>query len=235
MLARHLINPAITFLLTVTCLVLGVYSYGVPLLFDCVSTGAFILIAYVFRHNVDIKTVCLLLVIENSIINLAFLSLNNNLVYVACAFLLTALTLWFVRSDKLVKPVAILLVITLFAEIYWYQIGHPAPQIYFYFFKISLSLIVRFLLLYRPHGLNYYLNSGASILRLDWFVYKTIWISCVIECAMITEFLIRHLFKINALYIYHAYEYMMHALAVWVLWLVVREAIKLQQQSLIRA
>ena len=235
MLARHLINPAITFLLTATCIVLGIYSYGVPLLFDCVSTASFVVIAYVFRHNIDIKTVCLLLVIENSIINLAFLSLNNHAIYVACAFFLSALTLWFVRSDKLVKPIAILLAITLAAEFYWYLIDYPAPQIYFYFFKISLSLIVRFLLLYRPHGLNYYLNSGANILRLDWFVYKTIWVSCVMECAMITEFLIRHIFKINALYIYNSYEYVMHALSVWILWLVVREAIKLQQQNLIRA
>ncbi|WP_131811758.1 hypothetical protein [Paraglaciecola hydrolytica] len=193
------------------------------------------MIAFTFRHNIDIKTVCILLLIENIIINLAFLSLNNNLIYTAAVFAFTAITLWYVRTDKLAKPIAILLVITLLAEIYWYQTDHPAPQIYFYFFKISLSLIVRFLLLYRPHGLNYYLDSGANILRLDWFVYKTIWVSCVIECAMICEFLIRHTLKINALYIYYSYEYIMHALAVWVLWLVVREAIKLQQQSLIQA
>jgi hypothetical protein len=215
--------------------VLGIYSFGQPLFFDTISTISFIVIAFIFRADINIKTVCILLVIENSIVNGVFLTLNNNLIYTVFAFTIPIVTLWFCRHDQLVKPIASLLIIVLISEIYWFKTDYPAPQIYFYFFKISLSLIVRQLLMYRPHGLNYYLNSGASILRLDWFVYKTIWVSCVVECAMIIEFLIRHLTGIKAMYLYNSYEYIMHGLAVWILWLVVREAIKIQYKKSLQA
>jgi hypothetical protein len=52
---------------------------------------------------------------------------------------------------------------------------------------------------------------------------------------MIIEFLVRHLLTIKALYIYNSYEYIMHSLAVWVLWLVVREAIKTQRKASLQA
>jgi hypothetical protein len=232
---KHLLIPIANTLLTGLCVLLGIYSFGQPLFFDSISTVSFIVIAFIFRYDINIKTVCILLLVENTLVNSAFLTLNNNLIYVACAFTVAIISLYFCRHDKLAKPIALLLVITLIAEVYWYKIDYPAPQIYFYFFKISLSLIVRQLLLYRPHGLNYYLNSGASILRLDWFVYKTIWVACVVECAMISEFLIRHLLGIQALYLYNSYEYIMHALAVWVLWLVIREAIKIQHKGSLQA
>lgn len=235
MLGKHLVRPSINILLTLICIALGVYSYGVPLLFDCISTFSFLVIAYIFRADINIKTVCILLVIENTIINLSFLMVSDNLIYAAICYGITAITLWVVRADTLAKPIAILLFIALANEIYWYKSGHPPPLIYFHFLKISLSLMVRFLLLYRPHGLNYFLNSGASILRLDWFVYKTIWVACIVECAMISEFLIRHSLGIHAMLIYNSYEYIMQALSVWVLWLVVREAIKIQRENVIQA
>lgn len=235
LLSKHLLIPLSNALLASLCVLLGIYSFGQPLFFDSISTISFIVIAFIFRYDINIKTVCILLLVENTLVNTAFLTLNNNLIYTAFAFTVPIVSLYFCRHDKLAIPIALLLVITLIAEVYWYKTDYPAPQIYFYFFKISLSLIVRQLLMYRPHGLNYYLNSGASILRLDWFVYKTIWVACVVECAMIIEFLVRHLLKIKALYIYNSYEYIMHSLAVWVLWLVVREAIKIQRKASLQA
>lgn len=231
LLPKHLINPITNTLLTLLCITLGIYGFGKPVVFDTVSIGAFIIIAYKFRDNIDVKTVCVLLILEYIIVNLAFKILSSNLIYTACMFAITIATLWYCRSDKLSKPIGILLVVALIAEWHWHKVDHPAPQIHFIFFKVSLSLIVRQLLMYRPHGLNYYLNISTSYLRLDWFIYKTLWVACVVECAMISEYIIRHTTDIKALYLYNSYEYIMHALAVWVLWLVLREALKIQRKK----
>ncbi|MFT4939297.1 MAG: hypothetical protein ACI88A_002337 [Paraglaciecola sp.] len=233
MVLRHYTSIALNILIIATCIALGIYTFGVPLLFDSLSALFFLVVAFYFRRDVNIKTVCILLILESLLINAIFVISTNSYYWIVAAYLLTAMTLWQVRQDKLTRIILVFLLISVCLEIYWYVIGYEGPQIYFYFLKISIYMLVRFLLLYRPHGLNYFLNSGAAILRLDWFVYQTKAVVCLIECAMISEYLLRHTFSVQPMLMYNYYQYIMQGLSVWIIWLVLREAIKIYRKNII--
>ena len=233
MVLRHYTSIAINILIIGTCIVLGISTFGIPLLFDSLSALFFLVVAFYFRKDVDIKTVCVLLILESLLINAIFVLSTDSYFWVIAAYLATAITLWKVRQDKLTKIILVFFIVSVSLEIYWYVIGYEGPQIYFYFLKISIYLLVRFLLLYRPHGLNYFLNSGASILRLDWFVYQTKAIICLIECAMIAEYILRHTFSVKPMLMYDYYQYIMQGLGVWIIWLVLREAVKIYRKTTI--
>jgi hypothetical protein len=234
MVLRHYTSIAINILIIGTCIVLGISTFGVPLLFDSLSALFFLVVAFYFRRDVNIKTVCVLLILESMLINAIFVLSTDSYFWIIAAYLATAITLWQVRQDKLTRIILVFFVISVGLEIYWYVVGYEGPQIYFYFLKISIYLLVRFLLLYRPHGLNYFLNSGASILRLDWFVYQTKALVCLVECAMISEYLLRHTSSIKPMLMYDYYQYIMQGLGVWIIWLVLREAIKIYRENIIK-
>ena len=233
MVLRHYTSIALNIIIIGTCIVLGISTFGVPLLFDSLSALFFLVVAFYYRRDVNIKTVCVLLILESLLINTIFVLSTNSYFWIIAAYVATAITLWQVRQDKLTRIILAFFVISVSLEIYWYVVGYEGPQIYFYFLKISIYLLVRFLLLYRPHGLNYFLNSGASILRLDWFVYQTKAAMCLIECAMISEYLLRHTFSVKPMLMYNYYQYIMQGLSVWIIWLVLREAIKIYQKNII--
>jgi hypothetical protein len=233
MVLRHYTSIALNIIIIGTCVVLGIYTFGVPLLFDSLSALFFLVVAFYYRRDVNIMTVCVLLILESVLINAIFILSTNSYFWIVAAYLATAITLWQVRQDKLTRIILLFFVISVSLEIYWYVVGYEGPQIYFYFLKISIYLLVRFLLLYRPHGLNYFLNSGASILRLDWFVYQTKAGMCLIECAMISEYLLRHTFSVKPMLMYNYYQYIMQGLSVWIIWLVLREAIKIYRKNVI--
>jgi hypothetical protein len=254
MLKSTYIQPVINALLLTTSLLLGVATFGVPLVFDCISIVLFCLFAYLFRHNGNIVGVCIILVLENiginlydlahsqnielftiEIQNILYVDLSNTLAWKFIAYAFATVVFMFLRYDRTVRYILPFLVFSITAEIYWLVIDYPAPAIQFYFVKISGYLLVRHFLHLRGHHQEHFPKSTITTMQLDWLVQKTKALACYLECAMVSEYLLRHLFNIHALLFYNIYEYVMQALAIWVFWLVFREAVKLHRLTTLPA
>lgn len=217
---QTLFSNAINVGLFVLCVALGVYTFDTPLLFDVVSVLTFACLALVFRKDIDILSLCIILICNKLVIDGYALASDNDYFWKFLSYGFTAAAFWYTRHDKVTKICTALLALTLAIELYWYVEGYQGPEVYFYFYKIAVFVVVRYALIYRPHGLFSYFDTQGKILRADWIIYKTKGLACFVECFMIIEYLIRHTLPVKPILLYEFYPPLMQCLGVWVMWIV---------------
>ncbi|WJG08069.1 hypothetical protein [Aliiglaciecola sp. LCG003] len=220
MLSRQFVYNFLTPVAIVASILLGIFTFDTPYIFDLVSASIFLFILFFFRNNADIVGLCLILIVEKIGIFIAFQLLTENIYYQGLFFLFALGCMWQIRSDPINKIVVPFILIVVGFELYWTSVGETGPMIYFFFVKIGIYILVRGAIVLRPHY-----RKGTNYIQGDWLVYNTKGVVCLIECAMVTEYLIRTTINQNAMYLYTSYEYIMQALGVWVMYIVLREAI----------
>jgi hypothetical protein len=260
MWGNYYVFTAYKILSAAICIALGIICFGVPFVFDCMSIIFFAVMIVVFKSNKNIIGVCAILLIENlginlfyslyipsfnvdsiiqssaiSITNPLYLDATQSLYWKILGYQAIAISLMFVWHDKLSRSVALLAAVCFAAEVYWATTNYPGPNLHFYLVKACIYLYVRRFLLLRPFYSTDAWRSEMEILRLDWFVTKTMALSVIFEGAMVVEYLIRHLTQYKPIFIYQLYAYFMQAIGVAIVWLVIREAIKLTDRQQLAA
>lgn len=235
MILKAYISGITNVLLVCASIAIGVYTFNTPYAFEIFSIGILCLLGFIFRHDIDILAVCLILIFNKLAIDIAFYFSVDNAIWRVAAYAVVLTAFWYTKYDRVTKFAAIILAVALIAEVYWAASGISGPEIYFYFYKLAVFLTVRYLLIYRPHGLTIYFEADAKILRIDYIVYVTKEVACYVECIMIAEYLIRSFTSYRPLIIYDVYSYAMQLLGCWMLWLVMMAAKNNVKKTLISA
>lgn len=235
MFIRHYSEIALSGVLAIGIAMLCYSARGVPLLFDGFTSLAYLFFAWYFRENKDVMGVCIVLVLIQVIINSLFVFSADSYFWSIPCYLLTAVVVYQLWSDFTAKFVAVVLGLSLVSEIYWYSTGYDGPQVYFSFFKVSVFIIARFMLMYRPYGSKYFLSADTNAIRLDWKVHGVLGVSVLLELAYIGEYFVRHLTDLYPLYIYNAYPIITQALAVLYMWLISNQAVILIRKRTLTA
>lgn len=205
-------------------MILGVVTFTTPFLFDEVSILIFAIIIVCFRQNENIVGLCLILIVAKMTILLLYFSLTYNPYLQSIFFIIASIAIGWTHSDKINRVIIPIFVIAILAQIYWQITDFKSPMIYFFFLKISIYLMIRSAIVYRPHFQSKHGKPDADYIPGDWLIHKAIAVVCIIDCLMVIEYLIRAFTDSDTLYLYHSYEYFMQGFGVWVMWVLLREA-----------
>jgi hypothetical protein len=200
------------------------FTIGESLIFDGVLAVSSIVIALAFRDNKDIVGICLVIVVIQVLINVAFVFSNDTLACRIVVYAITLGTLAILHSDSQARLIILFLIIALASEFYWAATGYDGPEIYFAFLKLSVFVVAKFFVLYRSQATKIYLKDDSTPIRLDWLIHKTLSVSVLLELAQLLEYLIRHNTSLKPLVIYYAYPYAAQCIGVFILWLIINQA-----------
>lgn len=206
------------------CVLLGIVTFTTPFLFDEVSILIFTIIIIFFRQNENIVGLGLILIVAKVTILLLYFSLTNNAYLQSIFFIVSSVAIGWTHTDKINRIIIPIFVTAIAAQIYWQITDFKSPMIYFFFLKISIYLMIRSAIVYRPHFQVKHGKPNADYIRGDWLIHKAIAVVCVIDCLMVIEYLIRAFTDSDALYLYNSYEYFVQGFGVWVMWVLLREA-----------
>lgn len=217
------------------CAALGILSYDKPVLFSLVQIATLVTLTIICFRNINITGVCIILLFTQFAIDSFFTLMQNNLAYKLIAYCITAYVLYYLAGDIVQRIVVVFFVVTSFAEVYWAVTSYNAPNVFFYFYKAAIYMLCRFLLFYRAHFTTLKLKRRAKVTLLDNHLVKLHGHVALLQCAMILEYLIRHLTPLQPLLVYSIYEYVMHAYALVVLWYVINDCINDKASRILQA
>lgn len=149
-------------------------------------------------------------------------NITRPLIYAAACYLLVKFS-----SDKLAMRLALpTVLISMGAEIYWYVIDYPTPQLHFYVALILLNLLTRHLLFLRVILTEHYTQRKADFLALDWQIYEVCTWNIIIFSLMISEYIVRHFTHYTPMFVYNSYPQIIHILSVLILFYIVQQSFK---------
>lgn len=190
----------------------------------------------VCRHNVNVLGVVVILLLERLLEESLWLSLENSL-WLKCIIypLLLAICLR-LRYDGMFTLAMSCLLASIAAECYWYASDYAnTPGIYWYNIIICQNLLVRYLIFSRVAYTEQWFKRKAESTHLDWFVYQITRYYILFNWVMVLEYLVRHLFDVPSLVIYHSYSAALQIVATFTLFIVFQETSKLLQQHMLKA
>jgi hypothetical protein len=236
MLARVYLPPFITALFGGLFIAIGIITFGKPDYFDRLFIGVLIFTAAVCRKNINIVSILVIILLQRLIEESAWSWLQNiyiirELIY--CIALATVVYLWFDPISKLASAVLILLI---GAEIYWYITDYPAPELYWHTTLLLTNLLTRYMIFSRTSIVEHYFPGKGESTNLDWAIYKLCAVAAVIQCLALVEYLIRHLLGFNqVLIVYQSYVFLVHSIAIFVIWVTFNESYKQLLPRLLKA
>jgi hypothetical protein len=213
-------------LLAISCVALGVLTIGQPQKFDVIAILALALTCFFSRKYINIVSVIILLIAGRLIEYIFFVISSMDLIFVLGSYLLCACCLYTFTRDKLRIIGLLALLLAISAQIYWYAISYPAPEIYWQIYIISFSFITRFLLFFRPAFTEFFTKTPTEHTPLDFKLYQVYGFPIVLECLNIIEYIIRNTTAYKPMFIYSTYPYIMQIIATFVLWLVIENSKK---------
>lgn len=236
MLIRAYLPKIMTALFGGLFIAAGILTFGNALLFDRLFIGILLFTGFVCRKDINVIGIVLIILIQHILEELAWLYLTNNefvKVFIYCSCLYLAYRL---RHDHIAKLILCFTLVISGTELYWVLKDYSAPQIYWHMSLIGLNLLVRNLIFSRVSMTEYYLNKTATSINLDWIIYRLYGLSIIIQCAIVTEYLIRHLggFE-NLLFFYYSNAYFMHGITTVAIWAIFNESYKLLLPKLLKA
>lgn len=238
MLLAHYFPKMLTALLGGLFIFASIYSFGNALVFDRIYIGLLIFTAIICRKNVNVLGVTLILLCISGGNEIAWLISDIDYpTAVKLLFYSIGIAAYLiVRYDKVSNLLALSLLLCFASEAYWLLIDKTPPELHWYIFIQASNLFTRHLLFYRvSYTADYYKHEAKSI-DLDWHIFKLNTVAIVIETLNIIEYIIRNVFgKVETMFVYNLYPYLMHALAAYYIWIIFQESYKLLIPKLLRA
>lgn len=247
MVLRPLLQHLTSAFLVGLFLALGIITFGEPFLFDRIFFASLFIIAFVFRKDINLLGVTLIIIVERLTEEGAYLLIVDSASLKVVTYAACLIALYFRRNDSLFYLVSTSLVIIIGAEIYWYISDYHFLNIHWYVFLITLNLLVRkaissrcFWTLELLQVSQQYIESSSneinrvSPLKVDYYVYQLAMYFIVINLMTLTEYLVRHVLLINTLIVYNLYALTNHILAFIFLFLLADQAIKVTQAKKIK-
>ena len=235
MFIKQYINNWITNVLAVTFLTLALLSFGYAEYFDRLFIVYLIGVAALNIKNANIISIVLIVLFERFLEEIVFFSSSNvlakPLIYLLSLFLVKKL--WYdLLSKRMILPV---IIVCILCEIYWYTTSYNAPKIHSYVAMLMLNMITRHLIFLRVpifdktlsnNQFQKYMTIKLKQIPLDLQLYSISMLSCVVITAIISEYLLRHIFHINSLVVYEYYSYFMQSLTVAILFFITNYCFK---------
>lgn len=235
MVIRPFFQHLISTLLVGLFIALGIITFGDPFLFDRIFFASLLIIAISFKKDINLLGVTLIIIVERVFEESAYFIIVNSfslkaLTYIACVY-----ALYLRRNDTLFYPIAISLSIIIPTEIYWWMSDYAFLNIHWYVFLIALNLFVRKAISSRCFWtLELLPKSKVQPLKVDFYTYQLALFFIMVNLITLAEYLARHLFSLNSLYVYELYPLMNHILAFIFLFLLADQAIKVTQSTKIK-
>ncbi|MGO4893988.1 hypothetical protein [Flavobacterium sp. W21_SRS_FM6] len=236
MLARVYLPQLLTALFGGIFVACGMLSFGNAYIFDRLFIGIIIFTAAVCYRNINIVSVLAIILLQRCIEEFAWFSLSNAFVIKEFLYCLALALAIYLRFDPFAKFVGLTLVFVIGAEFYWYMADYIAPEIYWHVALMMINLFSRYLVFSRLDIVDRLFPGRGRSTNLDWIIYRLMGTTIIIQCAVLIEYLMRHLLGYsNVLIIYYSYPYLMHAIGMFAIWATFNESYKQLLPRLLKA
>ena len=236
MLLRAYLPKLLTALFGGIFIAAGIATFGNSTLFDRIFFGVLIFTAIICHKNINVIGILLIIFIQRVMEETAWIYLADNYMVKLVLYLVSFWAVYYYFYDSASKVLLLCLVPVVLTEIYWFSISYPAPQIYWNISIVVLNLIIRDLIFFRVRYTDKFFPNKGKSTNLDWVIYKLNFTAMIIHTASISEYLIRHLLEYTHILIfYHSFPYIMHGLAVIVIWSTFNESYRQLAPRLLKA
>ena len=214
--------------LVFSALMVGIATYiGQPLIFDPLVLLAYIAIAVVFRRNIDLLSICSIFIAVRGLEELMFRFLGNTIWFKVPCYLIFLIIPFFWASGMLKHFMVAFVTVGIGIEIYWYITDYNAPWVYWYFYLLTIAIIVRKFLRMRVFWLleiNTDLEPKPLPLDSQLLIANGVFIA--LNILMIGEYWLRHLTDMSdLLLIYNINAYVAHIMSIFIIYMLVVQSV----------
>jgi hypothetical protein len=236
MLVRAYLPPIMTALFGGLFIAAGILTFGNAAIFDRLFIGILVFTAVTCRKNVNILSVVAIILLQRALEECAWSFLTDTYLIKIALYSFGFWLVYYLRHDWITRVLLTSLILVSVAEIYWYINDDLAPQVYWNIGLMIFDVIIRYLIFSRFSFVELWFKGRAVSINLDWTIYKLSAIAIIVQCAIITEYLIRHILELpNLLLVYSAYPYAMHIIATIAIWATFHESYKQIAPKLLKA
>lgn len=213
--------------IAVACVTLGILTFDNALLFDRLFMVVVILIAIPFYKNINILGILLIILGFRFADEIAWQIVHNTLFWKVCIYSALTLSVYKLEEDSLRYSILFTVLCAVSAEIYWYFTDYDSPRIVWLAFQILLTFISRRLFFFRYFITSKYYPNKVESLSLDRQLYKLMLFPIVLQQLLLLEYLARHIWGFESLYVYSAVPYISRVLYTYMLWMILNESFNL--------
>lgn len=186
-----------------------------------------VLIALPFYKNINILGILLIILGFRFAYEIAWQIQQNTLLWKVCVYSALTLSVYKLEEDSLRYSILFTVFCAVAAELYWYATGYSSPNIMWPLFQILLNFVSRRLFFFRYFITSRYYPEKVESLSLDRQLYKLMLFPILMQQLIFFEYLARHIWGSDSLYVYNSVPYMARALYTYMLWMIMNESFKL--------
>ena len=202
-------------LVIVITLLVTFSTFGQPLLFDRLFAGLLVLTASVsVKWDKNLFTLCLLYIAGFALEEFTWHFSRENRLLLVPAYFYLLYACYLSRYSLTGKISIVFAVCGVAAEVYWFSIDREGPRIFWYAFLCANVLIVKHLVLLRPHFCSIKFprwDKEWAITKTDIDIGYVLALRIFLEFLNLGEYLIRHIIGYPTMIIYNYYSYLGHA------------------------
>jgi hypothetical protein len=214
-------------LMAIIFIIIAILTYGSWFYFDLFAIAVFTMALLLTRFQINIASTILVITLGRAVEFISFSILSAEMPVTIIIYAITAGTLVYCKSDKLINFVLPVFIACIASEIFWKITHYQSPQLFFSWLVISIGLLTRKFLILRPYLVHKLIGKIGDYSRLDWKLRKVYGLAIIIESTKLIEYLVRHVTNESPLIVYTAYPIIMHGLSCFCLWMVYRYTIEL--------
>lgn len=194
-----------------------------------------IFVALACKHDQDLLSVMALVTLAYLIDFLIFYLPSQSTITTVISIFIALVVMVKLRADKLSLLAATVIALVVISHCYWIATNYPPPDLTLSINKITLAIIVRHLLIYRPDYVEHIFKFYGDYISIDKKL-RDIWALYIIaESLLVIEFILRHVIHVNTLVIYNAYPFIIQTISVFSMWSILTYARKTYLNKFIQA
>ncbi len=222
----YYIQRFVILLMSASVVAAGVFTFGNAELFDRIFLGVLIALIVYFHDDKNLASVFAVIALGRIFEEVLWLIPSIEYVSKILIYSVSFIAFYMLRYDTLGKAAIFVLICICGAELYWYLTAYSKhPNVSWFVLLILQDVVIRHLLFMRPVVFKKWAPYMSS-LPLDLQLYNVYAIFFVVNCAMIFEYFLRHLFLVNSLIIFDLSPYINQFIASVMLWFILNYSIK---------
>lgn len=214
--------------LVFSALVVGIATYfGQPFIFDPIVLMAIIAIAFFFRRNSDLLTICAAIIAERGLEELMWRFLENSVWLKIPTYLILIIICWFFSRGLTRGLLLFFFLVVVSSEVWWHLTGYEAPYILWHCYTLGAAVIVARYLKMRPFWLIE-INHKWDLkpIYLDTQLIAVAYGYAVLYGLVTLEYLVRHILGFREVVLIHTmYPYIGSSLAIFTLYMIIVQSV----------
>jgi len=214
--------------LVFSALVVGIATYfGQAFIFDPIVLLAIIAIAFFFRRNIDILSICGVLIFIKGLEELMWRFLENTIAFKIPSYLILFICCLFLGRGLLRVYALSFLSLAVFSELWWYFTEYKAPYILWHCYMATVCVFVlRFMKMRTFWLIEINPKWETRPIFLDNQIMLVQKLFLILYSLVTFEYYLRHLlgFK-DILIIYKLFPYIGSSLAIYTLYMIILQSV----------